>query len=59
MWSGACHLARREEAKFLFVFTADRSHTHIWLDRSSSRRLVLQELHQKTLDGELLVLQVR
>ena len=58
MWSGACYLARREEAELLFVFAADRSHTNIRLDRSFSWRLVLQELHQKTLDGEHLVLQV-
>ena len=59
MWSGACYLARREEAELFFVFTADRSHTNIWLDRSSSWRLVFQELHQKILDGEHQILQVR
>ena len=54
-YSGACHPARREEAQLLPILAANRSHTNAWFYCSSSWRLVLQELHQKTLDREHLI----
>ena len=55
MCSGACYPTRREEAQLFPIVAANCSHSDIRLYCSSSRRLVLQELHQKALDSEHLL----